>query len=49
MVAIDDNASMLCARVMRGTSSIAASIVPRAAIAFALSMAVSGSLKPMTS
>ena len=31
MVAIDDSASMLCARVMRGTSSMAISIAPRSA------------------
>ena len=39
---------MLCARVMRGTSSIAKSIAPRSATARAASGAVSGSAKPMT-
>ena len=46
VVVVDD---MLCARVMRGTSSIAKRIAPRSATARDASMDVSGSAKPISS
>ena len=47
-VAIEESASMLCARVIRGMSSIARKVTPWSASAFAASMAVNGSPKPIT-
>src|ERR1039458_3509918 len=44
---MEDRASMLCARVMRGISSMARKVTPRSASARAASPAVSGSPKPM--
>ena len=48
MVAIDDSASMLWARVMRGMSSIENALTPRSATAWAAAGSASGSEKPMT-
>src|ERR1035441_4603146 len=48
MVAIDERASMLCARVMRGISSMERKLTPRSARLRAASSAVSGSPKPIT-
>ena len=48
MVAIDDNASMLCARVMRGISSMENAVAPVRAIASTASGEPSGSAKPIT-
>ena len=48
MVAIDDSASMLCARVMRGISSIEKAVDAACASARIASGAPSGSAKPMT-
>ena len=47
MVAIDDSASMLWARVMRGISSIENALTPRSATACAAAGSPSGSEKPM--
>ena len=47
MVAIDDSASMLWARVMRGMSSIENALAPRSATACAADGSASGSEKPM--
>ena len=48
MVAIDDSASMLCARVMRGISSIENAVTPLCASTRIASGAPSGSAKPIT-
>ena len=42
MVAMEESASMLCARVMRGISSMARKRTPRAASSRAASTAVKG-------
>ena len=48
MVAMEESASMLCARVMRGINSMARKLTPRSARLRAASSAVSGSPKPIT-
>ena len=48
MVAMEESTSMLCARVIRGISSMASSVTPCAASAAASRRAVSGSANPMT-
>src|SRR5271157_291490 len=48
MVAMEESASMLCARVIRGINSIARNVMPRPARSRAASRDVSGSPKPMT-
>ena len=48
MVASDDSTSMLCARVVRGISSIAKNDTPAAARSDASRTAVSGSPSPIT-
>ena len=45
---MEDSASMLCARVMRGINSMERKVTPRSARERAAPVAVSGSPKPMT-
>jgi len=48
IVAMDDSASMLCARVMRGTISMEKRMAPFAATDWVRALSLNGSEKPMT-